>query len=57
MIVEMVKNNVKPTDVSVLRLEKCVIADATTVSRVRISRQCICELNINIMYSIENVHL
>ena len=36
----MVKNNVKPTDVSVLRPVKCVIADAITVSHVRISRQC-----------------
>ena len=34
------KNNVKPTDVSVLRLAKCVTADVITVSRVRISRQC-----------------
>ena len=40
VIVEMVKNNVKPTDVSVLRLAKCVTADVITVSPVRISRQC-----------------
>ena len=32
------KNNVKPTDANVLRLVKCVTADATTVSPVRISR-------------------
>ena len=40
VIVEMVNNNVKPTDICVLRLVKCVIADAITVLLVIISRQC-----------------
>jgi len=48
VILKIVKNNVKPTDVSVLRLVKCVTAvDATTISPVRISRT---------MYVIDNEH-
>ena len=39
VIVEIVKHNVKPTDVSALRLVKCVIEDVITVSRVRLSRK------------------
>ena len=52
VIVEMVQHNVKPTDVSALRLVKCVIEDAITVSRVRLSRQCML-IKLNIMCGIK----